>query len=387
MPELSRPGTSLSLDKVCREERTRIRKRLRILVLKVGSQILTDSTGALSSRSFGRIARQVAQLRKEGVRVVLVSSGAIAAGREKIGLGKKSLSLALKQAAASAGQAPLMTQWERAFFRHGIHTAQILLTPADIIDRERFTNLERTTETLLSLGIVPVVNENDAVATFEIRFGDNDRLSAYVAGLVRAECLLLLSDVSHLFTADPRLLPTAKKISCIHGITPEIERMAGISRSGLGTGGMASKVSTALWANNWGLPVGLLKGDLPSGIFRFFEGKTGTLFETRATLPSNRKIWIGHFSRPRGGFRLDEGASKALSGGNTSLLGAGVVGIEGQFSVRDPVYLLDLEGREIARGIARAGSADWKAGMPGILVHRNDLVLSGDGSRTDKEER
>ncbi|MCL5284345.1 MAG: glutamate 5-kinase [Nitrospirae bacterium] len=375
------------MDELCREERARIRKRLRILVLKVGSQILTDPSGALSSGSFGRIARQVALLRKEGVRVVLVSSGAIAAGRGKIGLGKKPLSLALKQAAASAGQIPLMIQWERALGRHGIHSAQILLTPADIIDRERFTNLERTIETLLSLGIVPVVNENDAVATFEIRFGDNDRLSAYVAGLVRAECLLLLSDVSHLYTADPRVVPTAKKISCIHGITPEIERMAGVSRSGLGTGGMASKVSTALWANGWGLPVGVLKGDLASGIFRFFEGKTGTLFETRTALPSNRKIWIGHFSRPRGGFRLDAGAAKALSGGKTSLLGAGVAGVDGQFAARDPVYLLDSQGREIAKGIARTGSADWRAGMPGILVHRNDLVLLDDGFRKVKEEK
>ena len=384
MPEPFLPKAERSIVKGCLEERLRIRKRLRILVLKVGSQILTDKSGALSPRAFGRIARQVALLRAEGVRVVLVSSGAIAAGREKIGLGKKPLSLALKQAAASAGQSSLMIQWERALGRHGIHTAQILLPPSDIVDRERFTNLERTTETLLSLGIVPVVNENDAVATFEIRFGDNDRLSAYVAGLVRAECLLLLSDVSHLYTADPRVVRDAKKIVCIHGISPDIERMAGVSRSGLGTGGMASKVSTALWANRWGLPVGVLKGDLPSGIFRFFEGKTGTLFETRAALPSNRKIWIGHFSRPRGGFRLDMGAAKALSEGKRSLLGAGVIGVEGHFSSRDPVYLVDPHGREVARGIARTGSSEWRDGMQGVLVHRNDLVVTAQNTRDER---
>ncbi|MEC4683709.1 MAG: glutamate 5-kinase, partial [Nitrospirota bacterium] len=180
------------------DRRAAIRKKLRILVVKVGSNILTDLDGALSSRPFSRIARQVAALRERGIRVVLVSSGAIAAGREKIGLGRKPLTLALKQAAASAGQISLMGHWEKAFRRHGIRTAQILLTPADIADRERFVNLERTIEALLSLGILPIVNENDAVATFEIRFGDNDRLSAYVAGLVRAECLLLLSDVSSL---------------------------------------------------------------------------------------------------------------------------------------------------------------------------------------------
>ncbi len=385
MPEPPIPKAERSVDKECMENRLRIRKRLRILVLKVGSQILTDESGALYPRAFGQIARQVALLRSEGVRIVLVSSGAIAAGREKIGLGKKPLSLALKQAAASAGQTPLMIHWERALGRYGIHTAQILLTPADIIDRERFTNLERTAETLLSLGIVPVVNENDAVATFEIRFGDNDRLSAYVAGLVRAECLLLLSDVSHLYTADPRVQSDARKIFCVHGITPEIERMAGVSRSGLGTGGMASKVSTALWANGWGLPVGVLKGDIPSGIFRFFEGMTGTLFDTCVGLPSNRKIWIGHFSRPKGGFRLDAGAAKALSEGKKSLLGAGVMGVDGQFSPKDPVFLVDPEGREIGRGISRVGSADWSKGMPGILVHRNDLVLSAQVNRETRE--
>ncbi len=365
------------IDSECREERLRIRKRLRVLVLKIGSQILTDDSGALSPRSFGRIARQVSLLRKEGIRLVLVSSGAIAAGREKIRLGRKPLSLALKQAAASCGQSPLMRHWERALGRYGIHSAQILLTPADIEDRERFTNLERTIETLLSLGIVPVVNENDAVATFEIRFGDNDRLSAYVAGLVRAECLLFLSDVSHLFTSDPRTDPKAQKISCVHEIDARIERMAGMSRSGLGTGGMASKVGTALWANGWGLPVGVLKGDLPSGILKFFEGTTGTLFGTPSALFSNRKIWISHFSRPRGGFRLDRGASMALSTGKTSLLGAGVVGVEGQFAPRDPVSLRDPEGREIAKGISRIGSADWTPGIKGVLVHRNDLVVSG----------
>jgi glutamate 5-kinase len=321
----------------------------------------------------------VAILREEGVRVILVSSGAIAAGREKIGLGRKPLSLALKQAAASAGQIPLMGHWEKALGRHGIRTAQILLTPADIADRDRFVNLERTIETLLSIGILPIVNENDAVATFEIRFGDNDRLSAYVAGLVRAQCLLLLSDVSHLYTSDPRVDPEARQIPYVNGIDAKVERMAGLSRSGLGTGGMASKVGTALWANSWGLPVGVLKGDLQNGIFRFFEDRTGTLFDTPDALVSNRKIWIGHFARPKGAFHLDSGAAKALATGKTSLLGRGVVGVTGQFCSRDPVSLLDPDGREIGRGIARTGSEEWTKGsetVSGVLVHRNDLVLT-----------
>lgn len=356
-----------------------IRRKLRVLVLKVGSNILTDEEGGLSVLPFRRIARQVALLREEGIRIVLVSSGAIAAGRDQIGLGRKPLTLALKQAAASAGQISLMGHWEKAFGRHGIRTAQILLTPEDIMDRERFVNLERTVETLLSLSILPVVNENDAVATFEIRFGDNDRLSAYVAGLVRADCLLLLSDVSHLYTADPRVDRSAGKIVYVDGIDSRIERMAGLSRSGLGTGGMASKVGTALWANGWGLPVGVLKGDLPNGIFRFFEGKTGTLFDTDIPLISNRKIWIGHFSRTKGAFHLDPGAAIAIETGRTSLLCPGVSGVSGLFFPKDPVRLLDPEGREIGRGIARVGSEDWQRGPESssrILIHRNDLVLS-----------
>ena len=363
-----------------RERRALIRRNLKVLVLKVGSNILTGESGGLLSRSFSRIARQIATLREEGVRVILVSSGAIAAGREAIGLGRKPLTLALKQAAASAGQISLMRHWDHALGRHGIRTAQILLTPDDISDRERFVNLERTFETLLSLDILPIVNENDAVATFEIRFGDNDRLSAYVAGLVRAECLLLLSDVSHLFTADPRIDPGAKKILYVPAVDAAIERMAGLSRSGLGTGGMASKVGTAMWANGWGLPVGVLKGDLPGGIFRFFAARTGTLFDTGRPALSNRKIWIGHFSAPRGAFFLDPGAVAALSTGMTSLLSPGVVGVSGLFSKKDPVRLLDSGGTEVGRGISRISSDQWPVGRLAsgvILIHKNDLVLSG----------
>jgi glutamate 5-kinase len=360
----------------CRERRGEIRRRLKVLVVKVGSNILTAADGGLSSRAFSRIARQIRELRENGVRVVLVSSGAIAAGRERIGLGRKPLSLAQKQAAASAGQTALMGQWEKAFRRHDMTVAQILLTPADIVDRERFTNLERTVETLLSLGILPIVNENDAVATFEIRFGDNDRLSAYVAGLVRAQCLLLLSDVAYLYTSDPRVDPSARPLPCVSRIDSRIERMAGLSRSGLGTGGMSSKVGTALWANGWGLPVGVLKGDLTRGIVRFFEGRTGTLFDTPRPLPSNRKIWIGHFSRPRGDLYLDAGAVIAIRTGRTSLLGAGVTHASGEFAAGETVSLRDSSGEEIARGIVRKGVREIAPKGEGLLVHLNDLVLS-----------
>ena len=360
----------------CKDRRAEIKKRLRVLVVKVGSNILTGADGGLSSRPFSRIARQIRRLREEGVRVVLVSSGAIAAGRERIGFGRRPLSLAQKQAAASAGQTALMGQWEKAFRRHGLGVAQILLTPSDIADRERFTNLERTVETLLSLGLVPVVNENDAVATFEIRFGDNDRLSAYVAGLVRAQCLLLLSDVDYLYTADPRMDPEARPLPCVHHVDDRTLRMAGLSRSGLGTGGMSSKVGTAQWANGWGLPVGVLKGDLPSGIFRFFEGKTGTLFDTDRSLPSNRKIWIGQFSVPQGELLLDAGAAFALRSGRTSLLGRGVASLSGDFVRGETVLLKDPQGTEIARGIVRKSSRAIVPGEEGLLVHRNDLVLS-----------
>ncbi len=366
--------------------RSDILSSARTLVLKVGSTVLASVRAGVNTRILGVIARQVAWLRARGIRVVIVSSGAIAAGRMKLDFGKKPLTLAMKQAAASVGQSRLMWGYERAFSPHRLMVSQVLLTPRDVVRRSRFTNLERTLETLLSLGVVPVVNENDSVATEEIRFGDNDRLSALVSGTVKADFLLILSDVDGLYTSDPSRNPDATPIPHVEKVTPYIESLAGISRSGFGTGGMASKVLTARWANLWGLPVGIVNGREGAPVERFFEGG-GTLFSAKKKRWSAKKVWVGFFSEPSGTLVLDEGAEKALSHGKSSLLAGGISCHEGVFEVGEVVRLLSATGHEIGRGVCRIPSSEvalrarqkrtgerstdsWP-----LAVHRNTMIL------------
>jgi glutamate 5-kinase len=358
----------------------------------VGSTVLASERSGIDSRVMAGIARQVAKLKKEGVRVVIVSSGAIAAGRNSIKVGRRPLSLAMKQAAASIGQSRLMWGYERAFARHKIQVSQVLLTPQDVRDRQRFTNLERTIETLLSLDVVPIVNENDSVATEEIRFGDNDRLSAYVAGTVRSDLLLILSDVNGLYTADPSEDPKARRIPHVDELTPEIMKLAGISRSGLGTGGMASKVMTAALANRWGLPVGVILGRKPGSIEGFFNKEEGTLFDSRVTPWPSKKVWIAFFSEPKGRIRADSGAARAMAGRKSSFLAGGVLEIEGSFSEGDVVDLVGPDKIVLGRGRVRLSSLElerWKVfrekgevpeSWP-VAIHRNELMLWENGDR------
>lgn len=367
-----------------------LRSKLKVLVLKVGSTVLASDRHGIDSRVLSGIARQVAALKKDGVRVVIVSSGAIAAGRSSINLGRRPLSLPMKQAAASIGQSRLMWAYERAFARHKIRVSQVLLTPQDVQDRQRFTNLEKTLETLLSLDVVPVVNENDSVATEEIRFGDNDRLSSYVAGTVRADLLLLLSDVNGLYSSDPGKDPNAERIPYVAGLTPDIMRLAGISRSGLGTGGMASKVMTAASANRWGLPVGIVLGRKAGAIERFFDREEGTLFDSRVAPWPSKKVWIAFFSEPKGRVLADSGASKALAGRKSSFLAGGVQAVEGSFSEGDVVDLVGPDRVVLGRGRVRLSSVElerWKARREKgdspdfwpVAIHRNELMLWEDG--------
>ncbi len=359
---------------------------IRTLVLKVGSTVLASPRAGVNTRILGVIARQVAWLRSKGIRVVIVSSGAIAAGRMKLVFGKKPLTLAMKQAAASVGQSRLMWGYERAFSPHRLTVSQVLLTPRDVVGRNRFTNMERTLETLLSLGVVPVVNENDSVATEEIRFGDNDRLSALVAGTVKADFLLILSDVDGLYTSDPSRNPSATPIPHVEKVTPEIANLAGISRSGFGTGGMASKVLTARWANRWGLPVGIVNGREESPVERFFQGG-GTLFSARDRLWPAKKVWIGFFSEPSGALVLDEGALEALFHAKSSLLSGGIASHEGIFDAGEVVRLLSVSGHEVGRGISRLASSEvalltrqkveegrFPDSWP-LAVHRDTMIL------------
>ncbi len=359
---------------------------MKTLVIKVGSAVVGDPEGGISSRSLSLIAREVKKQRDRGVSVVIVSSGAVAAGRKTLSLGRKPLSLGMKQAAASVGQNPLMWSWQKALSRYHLTAAQVLLTPYDVMERDRFTHLDRTFETLLSLGVVPVVNENDSVATEELRFGDNDQLSAKVAGIVRAGFLLILSDVSALYTTDPRLDPEAVRVAYVASVTNEVRKMAGLSRSGIGTGGMASKVLAASDGGDWGLPVGIVGGMKAGMIGRFFSGKEGTLFDAGASARSSKRIWIGHFSVPKGELVLDQGAVTALEKGKTSLLLPGVVRTDGHFDKGDVVRLLAPGGQVIGRGVARLSAETIRetplaSGV--IVVHRNDLALGG--TRKDRE--
>lgn len=375
------------------DRRKRLLQEIRTLVLKVGSTVLSSPETGVDLRFQGAIARQVAAFRERGIRVVIVSSGAIAAGRMKLGVGKRPLSLEMKQAAASIGQSRLMWGYEKAFARRGIMVSQVLLTPNDVVDRKRFINLERTLETLLSLDVVPIVNENDSVATEEIRFGDNDRLSALVSGTVRADFLLILSDVDGLFTADPGVDPGASRIPHVGSVTPEIRRLAGVSRSGFGTGGMASKVLTAELSNQWGLPVGIVLGRRAGMLDRFFGKGDGTLFDSAVSPWPSKRVWIGFFAEPRGVIRVDDGASAVLAGRKSSLLAGGVLGMEGAFLSGDVVRLVDSEGWEKARGRVRLSSTDLAVWLERrkrneapeswpIVVHRNEMALWEDRGRS-----
>ncbi|MHB1285079.1 MAG: glutamate 5-kinase [Leptospirales bacterium] len=366
---------------------------IRTLVLKIGSTVLASPETGLDLRLQGAIARQVAALREKGIRVIIVSSGAIAAGRMKLGVGKRPLSLAMKQATASIGQSRLMWGYEKAFARHKMMVSQVLLTPNDVVDRKRFINLERTLETLLSLEVVPVVNENDSVATEEIRFGDNDRLSALVSGTVRADFLMILSDVDGLFTADPGVDPDASRIPHVESVTPEIRKLAGISRSGLGTGGMASKVLTAELANQWGLPVGIVFGRRAGMLDRFFVKGEGTLFDSAVAPWPSKRVWLGFFAEPRGMLVLDTGASSVLEKRKSSLLAGGVLESEGTFQSGDVVRLVDAGGREKARGRVRLSASELSVWMDRrkrnetpeswpIVVHRNEMALWEDAGRS-----
>ena len=346
------------------------------LVVKVGSSSLTTAAGGLD---VGRLDALVDVLAARGGELVLVSSGAIAAGLAPLGVTKRPRDLATLQAAASVGQSLLVQRYATAFSRHGRTVGQVLLTADDVVRRSHYRNAQTTLNRLLALGVVPIVNENDAVATDEIRFGDNDRLAALVAHLVRADALVLLSDVDGLYDGDPRR-PTAR-------LVPEVTAAAdldglkfGASGSGLGSGGMASKVSAAAVATTAGIPV-LVAAAVSAG--SALRGEGGTLFAPTGTRSSGRLLWLAHASTPRGRLVLDDGAVAAICERRLSLLPAGVVAVEGSFAAGDPVELVGRDGVAVARGLvaydaqelpALLGRSTRELGLREV-VHRDDLVL------------
>lgn len=361
----------------------------RRLVVKVGSALLVDAaTGALKSDWLAGLAQDVAALRAGGVAVVLVSSGAIALGRRVLGLPGTALPLEQSQAAAATGQIRLARAWEEALAPHGITTAQVLVTLEDTAERRRYLNSRATLETLLGLGVVPIVNENDTVATDEIRFGDNDRLAAQIAVTVGADQLALLSDVDGLYTANPFTDPGARRLDVIDRITPEIEAMAGDPVSGLSKGGMRTKLMAARTATAGGCAMLIAAGDRMHPLASVRQGAACTWFLAQTDPQLARKRWIGAM-KPRGKLVIDAGAAAALDSGK-SLLPAGVVAVEGVFGRGEPVTVAGADGAMLGTGLARYTAAEARAimgrrsaeiegilGYPGraALIHRDDLAL------------
>ena len=367
-----------------RTTRQRIANARRIVV-KVGSSSLTSPDGGIDPERIGRIVDAIAAARRAGRDVVLVSSGAIAAGMGPLGMRTRPRDLASQQAAASVGQGLLVEQYAAMFAVQGFTVGQVLLTVGDTTRQGTYRNALRTFDRLLELGIVPVVNENDTVATQEIRFGDNDRLAALVAHLVRADALFLLSDVDALYTTHPSA-PGAERITEVHNID---ELAADTSRTGtaVGTGGMTTKLEAARIAVGAGIPVVLAAAEQVS---EALAGQVGTVFHPSGKKRSSRLNWLAHASRPTGELELDEGAVKAITKGKASLLPAGITAVRGAFHAGEPVLLVDPAGAPIARGIVNYDSDVLPALLGrstkdlarelGIeyereVIHRDSLVL------------
>ena len=360
----------------------------RRVVVKIGSSSVTRPEGGVDAVGIARLAATVVDRRAAGSACVVVSSGAIATGIRPLGLTRRPRDLATQQAAASVGQGLLVEAYERAFARHDVRVGQILLTADDMIRRAHYRNAERTLTRLLELGVVPVVNENDTVVTDEVRFGDNDRLAALVAHLVHADLLVLLSDVDALYTAPPNL-PGARRLPEIRSEADLADiDLGGIGKAGIGTGGMATKIDAARLATSAGIPVVLAAASAAADALAGHP--VGTFFHPTGRRVSSRLFWLAHASSPQGQLTLDDGAVAAVVERRLSLLPAGITAVAGDFSAGDPVDLVDLSGRSIARGLVNYDSAE----LPALLgrstrelavtlgaayhrevVHRDDLVL------------
>ncbi|MCC5989407.1 MAG: glutamate 5-kinase [Pararhodobacter sp.] len=361
----------------------------RRLVVKIGSALLVDAaTGALRADWLRALAEDVAAARGRGADVVIVSSGSIALGRRALGLGAGPLALEQAQAAAAVGQIRLARAYEEALAPHGIKAAQVLVTLEDTTDRRRYLNTRATLGTLLGLGCVPIVNENDTVATDEIRYGDNDRLAAQVAVTIGADMLALLSDVDGLYTANPFADVSARHIALVQAVTPEIEAMAGEGVSGLSRGGMRTKVMAARTATAGGCAMVIAQGALMRPLSAVEAGAPCTWFAPQGDPQAARKRWIAAM-KPRGMLVVDAGAAEALARGS-SLLPAGVVAVEGDFGRGEAVTIAGPGGAVLGQGLVRytgdearaimgrrSGEIEAVLGYPGraALVHRDDMAL------------
>jgi glutamate 5-kinase len=361
-------------------------------VVKVGSSLLTAKGQGLDRGAIDDWAAQIARLREGGREVVLVSSGAVAEGMARLSLKKRPAVLSELQAAAAVGQMGLVQAWESAFARHALRTAQVLLTHEDVSDRDRYLNARGTLKALLAYGVVPVVNENDTVATEEIRLGDNDTLAALAVNLIEADLLVILTDQDGLLDADPRTHEDAQLIDEADLSEPRLEGMAGEGRGELGRGGMRTKLVAARWAARSGAATVIAHGRAPDVLAKLAAGEAiGTLLKPAQGVMGARKRWIAGQLQARGTLHLDAGAAEVLRAKGKSLLPVGVTRVEGAFGRGDLVLCVDPEGREVARGLVNYDAAEAQRilglasakvqqalGYPGApeLIHRDNLVIS-----------
>jgi glutamate 5-kinase len=363
----------------------------RRIVVKVGTSVLTGGTHNLSLPHMVELVRQCAELHHQGYEVIVCTSGAMAVGRARLGFPDLPATVANKQMLAAVGQSRLMLTWERFFEIYNIHIGQILLTHGDVESRHRFLNAQDTMNTLLEHRIIPVINENDAVATDEIKIGDNDNLSALVAVLANADLLIMLTDLAGLFTADPREDPDAQLIHEVDVIDENLLALAGDSRTGLGVGGMATKLQAAAVARRGGVEAVIAAGTEPDVLTRIVDGEAlGTRFPALETPPENRKRWILAGVTHSGHLVVDKGAAYALTRRGSSLLPAGIVTVQGNFDRGDTVSIIKENSGEIARGIIRYTSEDLRQikgyhsdniierlgyTYGAAVVHRNDMIV------------
>jgi glutamate 5-kinase len=368
--------------------------RSRRIVIKVGSSVLTSSEQGLDQERIERLVADISSVMdmNERRQVLLVSSGAVAAGLAKLGLKKtRGIPLSLKQAAAATGQSSLMWMYEKTFHLHGKKVAQMLLTREDLSNRARFLNARNTLQTLLDYGVIPVINENDTVSVDEIKFGDNDNLSAMVTHLSDADLLVVMSDIDGLYTADPGIDPSAELIPLVEKITADVERASGDAQSTVGTGGMRSKIMTAKKVGSYGAPMVIVNGKKEGVLRRLFDGEeVGTLFLPRARKQDSRKHWIAYTVNSSGRLVVDDGGREALLHKGKSLLPGGIVKVEGSFKAGDCVTCTDRGGHAFARGLVKYSSVDLErikglktAQIESVLgrkdydevIHRDDLVI------------
>ena len=372
------------------------------IVVKIGTSSLTDDKGVIDRKMIEALCDQIAAQRSQGHEVILVTSAAVAAGVAALGLGERPTDVQTLQALAAVGQSRLMEVYNASFSRHDIVAAQVLLVPNDFMDRTQYLHARNTIERLVDLGCVPVINENDAIANDEIRFGDNDHMAALVSHLMKADLLVLLTDTEGLFTRDPRVDPSAELVREVLEGDPLLSVSAGGSGTNRGSGGMGSKLSAARIASWSGVRTVIARSNVDDVLEkvrrqietieasrgRMIGESVGTTFHGSSRRLSARQLWVAFASEVRGRIKVDDGARTALARGTVSLLPAGVTEVEGDFDGGDTVEIIDVEGRVVARGSVSMDSAqarlaagrrssDLAEGTPSVLVHRDSLVLLG----------